>query len=176
MRAVAQAVDLGALPSLVQVGDAVQMLLGWPGQHADEDDAVVVNGDNLGDGRVGLRVADENERSRHELTAALDIVDVRVGEAVGVSPVVVNPQVESNFHRDQRTGRKPGFCRPHGVAAFGHTSPDDNDLVGWRILAPQQERSHRWPGASACPRATATASSAASTAWAYTRSVMAGLA
>lgn len=84
--------------------------------------------------------------------------------------------------REDRQGQDPRLPvgtagGPHGVVTVEHAGPDHDDLVRWRILAPQQERPHRPSStARARPRATATASSAVSTAWAYTRSVMAGLA
>lgn len=123
------------LPSLVHVGDVVQMLRGRAGQHPDEDDAVVVDGNNLGDGRVGLRVADENERSGHELTATLDVVDVRVRKAVGVAPVVVNPEVEAGFHTTI-VRAQAGIRPPSGGFPVGHTGPDHDDFVRRRFLAP----------------------------------------
>lgn len=85
------------------------MLLDRPRQHPDQDDAVVVDGDDLGDSRTRLRVSDDDERSGHELTAALDIVDMRVRKAVGVAPEVVHPDVEPGFHHDKRTGGHSGI-------------------------------------------------------------------
>lgn len=97
--------------------------------------------------------------------------------AVGVSPVVVHPEVEPGFHHDKGTERKTGFGGPMASSRLSTPARTTMTVSARRLLAPQQERLHRLSStASAWPRATATASSAASTAWAYTRSVMAGLA
>lgn len=98
------------LTRLVEVPHEVQVLRRRTWEYPDQDYAVGIDGDNLADSRFGLMIANYNERSRRQLNTCLHVVDVRMGKAIPITSVVVQPQVKAVAHQGQPTGRKPGFA------------------------------------------------------------------
>jgi hypothetical protein len=76
--------------------DESEVGLGRPREDAQEDHSVRLDGDDQGDGRVGVLVADDDVSPRLDPGPGDCVALVRVGQPVGVNPVTVDP--EFPFH------------------------------------------------------------------------------
>lgn len=75
------------------------------GQHPEQDGAVTGHLDDFGNRRVGVLVADNEERMLTNVNARGRVFDAAVGETARVDTLEVNPQVPVGHGRQFTTAR-----------------------------------------------------------------------